>query len=144
MVITNLSPEPPRSARFGPEEMQFSETGQEHWRLTIRTAAWRPPTDVYETEETVIVRVEIAGMCDDDFTIELDGRYLSIRGTRPDAAERRAYHQMEIRFGEFCSEVELPVQVISEQVQAVYDNGFLRVTLPKARPRHIHFEEIEG
>jgi HSP20 family protein len=144
MTNTNLSPEPYHSERYTPEEMQFSETGQTHWRLTIRTTAWRPPTDVYETDEAVIVRVEIAGMCDDDFTIELDGRNLSIHGTRPDAAERRAYHQMEIRFGEFSSEFELPVQVIPEQVQAVYDNGFLRVTLPKARPRQIHIEEIEG
>ena len=144
MVNTNLSPEPSRSNRYGPEEMQFSDTGPAHWRVTIRTTAWRPPTDVYETEEAIIVRVEIAGMCDDDFTIELDSRFLSIRGTRPDAAERRAYHQMEIRFGDFSSEVELLIPVVAEQVQAEYENGFLRVTLPKARPRHIQIEDNEG
>ncbi|MBN1146914.1 MAG: Hsp20/alpha crystallin family protein [Anaerolineales bacterium] len=103
----------------------------------MRTPAWRPPTDVYEFEETLVVRVEIAGMREEDFSIQLNGRLLSIRGARQDVAERRAYHQMEIRFGEFSIDLELPFDVESEQVQATYSNGFLRVQLPKARPRHI-------
>jgi HSP20 family protein len=107
------------------------------WRLTTRPHAWRPPTDVYETDENIIVRVEIAGMREDDFLIELNGRFLSIRGSRQDVSERRAYHQMEIRFGEFIIELELPVPIETDQVQAIYDNGLLRVTLAKAQPRHI-------
>jgi HSP20 family protein len=107
------------------------------WRLTTRLHAWRPPTDVYETDESIIVRVEIAGMREDDFLIELNGRFLSIRGSRQDISERRAYHQMEIRFGEFIVELELPVPIETNQVQAIYDNGLLRVTLPKAQPQHI-------
>jgi HSP20 family protein len=108
-----------------------------NWRLSVRSPAWRPPADIYETEQAFIVRVEIAGMRESDFAIELNGRYLSIRGVRPDPAERRAYHQMEIRFGEFLFEVELPAHIEVDQVQAIYQNGFLRVTLPKARPRQV-------
>jgi HSP20 family protein len=80
-------------------------------------------------------------MQEDDFLIELNGRMLSIRGVRQDAAERRAYHQMEIRYGEFNIELELPYQVEAERVQAVYQDGFLRVILPKAQPRHITIVE---
>ena len=111
------------------------------WRVSLRSPVWRPPTDMYETETEVIVRVEIAGMQEDDFLIELNGRMLSIRGVRQDAAERRAYHQMEIRYGEFNIELELPYQVEAERVQAVYRDGFLRVILPKAQPRHITIVE---
>jgi len=107
----------------------------------MRTPAWRPPTDVYETEDKLIVRVEIPGMREDDFTIELNGRILSIRGVRQDLSERRAYHQMEIRFGEFIIEIELPFHIEVNQVEAVYNNGFLRVILPKARPRQISIAE---
>lgn len=126
---------------FSSEEMQFMDPGQIHWRLTVRTPVWRPPTDVFETDEALIVRVEIAGMSEEDFAIELDDRFLSIRGVRTETIERRAYHQMEIRFGEFSAEVELLVPIVAAQVVATYGNGFLRVVLPKARSRHIQVEE---
>jgi HSP20 family protein len=117
--------------------------------LNFRSPLWRPPTDVYETEDVYVARVEIAGMRDEDFTLELDGRDLLIRGVRPELpgsaslAGARAYHQMEIRFGEFSLDLELPGGVVAEGVQAIYENGFLVVTLPKARPRQIMVEELE-
>ena len=80
-------------------------------------------------------------MQDDDFSIELDGRYLVIRGMRSDVNEKRAYHQVEIRFGEFSVEIELPAPVVSAQVEAVYRNGFLKVVLPKAQPYQIRVDE---
>jgi HSP20 family protein len=101
----------------------------------MRSHAWRPPTDVYETDEAVVVRVEIAGMHETDFSIVLDGRYLSIRGLRQDISERRAYHQMEIRYGEFNVDVEMPVTIDVDNVQAIYQNGFLKIVLPKVRIR---------
>jgi HSP20 family protein len=119
------------------DEDHFIDSSGEHWRLSMRTPHWRPPTDVFETDEDFIVRVEIAGMEEEDFSIELDGRNLIIRGVRPDQQERRAYHQMEIRFGEFSSELEIPAPVKSDEVRADYQNGFLRVILPKARPKKI-------
>lgn len=108
-----------------------------HLHMTMRSPAWRPPTDVYETEDAVIVRVEIAGMHETDFSIVLDGRDLSIRGIRQDVPERRAYHQMEIRYGEFSVDVEMPAAVDVENVQAIYQNGFLKIMLPKV---HIRIE----
>lgn len=119
------------------ESMQFMDASFSHWRLTMRSPAWRPPTDVYETKNALIVRLEIAGLHKDEFSIELDGRYLTINGTRPDFSEPRAYHQMEIRFGEFSVELEIPFNVIADRIEAVYSNGFLQVTLPKAQPKHI-------
>ena len=108
-----------------------------HYRVNMHTPAWNPPTDVFETEENLIVRVEIAGMKDDDFSIELNGRFLTIRGMRQDLPERRAFHQMEIPFGEFVIKLALPHPIEPGQVEAIYNNGFLRVILPKARPRQI-------
>ncbi|MCK4975918.1 MAG: Hsp20/alpha crystallin family protein [Anaerolineales bacterium] len=95
---------------------------------------------MFETDLAIVVRVEIAGVQESDFVITLDERHLSIRGTRPDLPERRAYQQMEIRFGEFSAEVDLHTQVNVEEVEAIYSNGFLRVTLPKARPHQIRID----
>ncbi len=118
---------------------EFRNSNQEsvHMRLTIRSHIWRPPTDVYETEDAILVRVEIAGMNESDFSIILDGQYLLIRGMRAEPPERRAYHQMEIPFGEFATEVELPHPVLAKDAEAFYSNGFLRIILPKARPQKI-------
>jgi HSP20 family protein len=129
-------PETDRSA-----DTQFIDVSPFGWRMTMRSPAWRPPTDVFETENTIVVRVEVAGMREEDFSIELTGRSLLVRGSRQDVPERRAFHQMEIHFGEFAIELELPNYIEADQVQAVYSDGFLRVHLPKARPRQISIAE---
>ncbi|MDD5371123.1 MAG: Hsp20/alpha crystallin family protein [Anaerolineaceae bacterium] len=119
----------------GTRPLEFA--GIVNWRLSILPTYWRPPTDVYETEDKYIVRVEIPGMRDGEFSVSVENRILTIRGTRPDSTERRAFHQMEIRFGEFSTEVELPTNADANQILAEYEDGFLRVFLPKATPRVI-------
>jgi HSP20 family protein len=106
----------------------------------VRSSVWSPPTDVYETEGAYIVRMEIAGMRDEDFEISVEDDTLYIVGSRSDLPERRAYHQMEIRFGKFATAVGLPAPVNVDQSRAEYQDGFLMVTLPKARPNQIKVE----
>jgi HSP20 family protein len=111
------------------------------WRLVNRPRMWRPPTDFYETEENFIVRVEAAGMKESDFTLALHKRQLFITGLRTDQNERRAYHQMEIPFGEFSIEIELPGPVTTDQVTAFYREGFLKILLPKATKISVQVSE---
>ena len=111
-----------------------------HGRIHKSSHVWRPPTDVFETENSIIIRVEISGMRDADFSISLDGQSLTIYGVRPDTPERRAYHQMEIRFGEFKTEVELQQAVDTQFVEAEYHDGFLRLVLPKTQPQKNEIE----
>lgn len=122
------------------DDFQHPLNETSRWRMISRPHAWRPPTDVYETEGAIIIRVEVAGMRESDFTVSLIERTLTIRGVRQDTSERRAYHQMEIAFGEFNTEVELPYKVQSDKVEATYRDGFLRITLPIAQPKHIKVE----
>jgi HSP20 family protein len=106
------------------------------WLLNRRTHVWRPPTDVYETEDQIVVQVEIAGVRQADFAVTLDDRRLTVSGVRHDpSAERRAYHQLEVHVGEFCTEVDLPGPVDDAAIEAEYSDGFLRVILPRAGPR---------
>lgn len=97
-----------------------------------RPHLWHPPTDLFEHEEAYVVRVEIAGMQDAELNIASEGQVLAIHGLRPHEAERAAYHQMEVRFGEFLSLVELPGPADMDATSAHYDDGFLLVTVPKA------------
>lgn len=107
------------------------------WAVRQRSPLWRPPTDVYETETTFVVLVEVAGMRQSEFSVTADRQVLTIRGMRTDAAGPKAYHQMEIAYGEFVTEVQVPVPVDITQVEAAYSDGFLRVVLPKAQPKRI-------
>ena len=98
----------------------------------VRSSIWSPPTDVYETEENYVIKVEIAGMRDEDFDVAFENNILLISGYRSDLNERRAYHQMEIRFGRFELAVEIPGALDIERATAEYKDGFLAVVLPKA------------
>jgi len=106
------------------------------WQVQLRSTVWSPPTDFYETDDAYVVRVEVAGMREQDFEVNLENNFLVISGVRPDLPERRAYHQMEIRFGRFSTVVGMPGPVNVEDAQAVYEDGFLVVTLPKLRQTH--------
>jgi HSP20 family protein len=106
----------------------------------VRSNIWSPPTDVYETEEAYVARVEIAGMREEDFEVLLANNTLMISGSRPDHTERRAYQQMEIRFGKFSTTVNLPGTVDIEQARAEYKDGFLTIVLPKATPNQTKVE----
>lgn len=100
----------------------------------VRSSIWSPPTDVYETKERYVIKVEIAGMRDEDFEIAFENNILLISGFRPDQTERRAYHQMEIRFGRFELALGVPVTVDMEKATAEYKDGFLTIMLPKSKP----------
>ena len=58
-------------------------------RWGMSEAVWRPPTDVYETDDSVVVVVEIAGLGEGDYTVTLNGRTLLISGERRDPQDRR-------------------------------------------------------
>ncbi len=117
---------------------------------------WQPKTDVYETENDLVVRVEVAGIQRDSLSVTLspDRRALRIRGTRNeqhiDDRRKLRYHQLEVYFGPFEREVALPpeIQVDADNVGATYREGFLVVSMPKLPrqqvARTIPVEDDEG
>lgn len=110
--------------------------GSPRWTAANETI-WRPPTDVYETEDSVAVVIEIAGLGHNDYEILLRGRTLVVVGERRDPAEKLAYQQMEIRHGKFRTEVHLPWALEGTGQEASYENGFLKIILPKAKVRRV-------
>jgi HSP20 family protein len=116
--------------------LRESVPGQ-RWASPWQHKIWRPPTDVYETDDFVVVKVEIAGMEEDHFSISLDAKRLLISGVRHDPAAKLGYQQMEILYGHFEAEVYLPRAIDTDGIEATYQNGFLSVRLPKAKPHHV-------
>ena len=140
MKTIESKPRTPKTTGYQPESALFLNTGFTGWHVSLHQHVYAPPTDVYETEDKYVVKVELAGMDENDFIVKIDQNKLLISGVRPDITETRAFHQMEIHFGEFSTEVDLPGPIDMEHVEADYTNGFLRVILPKAHSKHISIE----
>ncbi len=102
---------------------------------------WQPPIDIHETDDAVLVKVELAGVKADDLQVSLspDDRLLNVSGSRSESAREREgrsrCHQMEIYFGPFERAVALPsgIRLDRDAIKASYKEGFLLVTLPKKR-----------
>ncbi len=97
------------------------------WRSNPR---FRPPTDVFERDGRLYVRVEIGGMRREDFHITLDAERLLIQGRRQE--ERAAAHyQLEIGYGDFEVAIHLPFAIRRREVRADYEEGMLTIELPR-------------
>ena len=107
------------------------------WQRQFSSKIWSPPTDMYERDDAYIIRMEISGMREADFSVSVEGNFLVISGRRPDVQERCAYHQMEIRCGKFTSAVSLPDPINLEDSNAEYEDGFFVVVLPKLKTNKI-------
>jgi len=96
---------------------------------------WRPDADVYETQHSIEILVDLAGVDEDDFEVQLFEDALVVDGRRqlPSCEGDARYHAAGIRRGPFRVELPLPAPIDPDRVQAHYDRGLLRITLPKRR-----------
>jgi len=94
---------------------------------------WRPSWDIYETEDELIVLVEMAGMQGEDVEINVGRERVHLRGNRcrPNEHAVTRIHHMEIDFGPYHQIIALPDPVDPNGASSTYRNGFLLVRLPK-------------
>ncbi len=106
-----------------------------HYGLLQPTAVWRPPVDIHETPTLLSVKIELAGIREDNLDVTLYDNALVVTGRREDDSEHDepiCYHEAQVHYGPFRAEILLPLPVQHDSVTALYENGFLRVRLPKA------------
>lgn len=103
--------------------------------LSLAPVRWRPAIDVCERGDALVVLVEIAGVQDDDIEVSLFADALVVEGERRLEAcgTEGRYDRVEIREGPFRVEMGLPFPVDGDRVEAAYERGLLRVTLPRAQ-----------
>ena len=98
-------------------------------------AHWVPNTDVYATDNGLVIKVELAGMRSDNLEITIEGNRLRVSGNRPDGcrAPKCSFLVMEINYGPFETMLELPQGYDLGQAKAAYLNGFLHIDVPVAQ-----------
>jgi len=110
-------------------------------KLRVQPHAWHPATDLFETPKAYIIKVEIAGMSEEELNISVEYNTVLIYGNRPLVNPEGAFHRLEIPYGEFSSSVEIPHDIDLKRISASYHNGILTVELPKALPVNIKVEQ---
>jgi|SRR5579864_7355234 len=108
-----------------------------------------PPVDVYEDEHHLVLKLEIPGMNEADLKVSLENNTLTISGERKFEKEEKEenFHRIERRYGSFTRTFRLPATVDTENVEAHYDKGILKVTLAKraeAKPKQIKVGVRQG
>jgi HSP20 family protein len=107
--------------------------------------SWKPATDAYETEDSFIVQMDLAGMDPAQIEVLADEETLLVRGIRRDSSGpgKKHFHKMEINVGPFARRVPLSVEVDPDSAQARYRSGFLYVTFRKGRGGGDHRRQIK-
>jgi len=114
-------------------------SGRDGWSMST------PAIDMYQTDNEVVVKASIPGIKAEEVQINITGDVLTLKGEAKHEDERneRAWHIREQRFGSFERSVALPTAVKTDQADAVFENGILTITLPKAdevKPRTINIK----
>ena len=117
---------------------------------------WSPAVDIFETDELIGLRMEVAGVPVESIDIQLTGDTLTIRGERKlERSEEQQYLRVERSYGPFQRAFTLGIPVDQQAVHAACYDGVLEITLPKraeAKPRQVKISvenrpataEIEG
>ena len=99
----------------------------------IGRGAWAPSVDIYENKDQIVLEAELPGMKQEDFDLSIENNVITLRGERKfeKTDETDNYHRVERSYGAFTRSFTLPQTVSAEGATAEYNNGVLRVALPK-------------
>lgn len=104
--------------------------------------SWAPAADIYETEQALVVKVDLPDVDPKELDIRVENNLLTIRGERKfeNKVSESNYLRVERAYGSFARSFALANTVNAEAIQADYQNGVLMLTIPKreeAKPKQI-------
>jgi len=102
-------------------------------RIPEEVKGWSPAVDVFEKDDAVVVKAELPGVKNEDVDVSVTEDTLTIKGDRnPESGVKdEDYDRREISYGSFYRSVALPSSVDTKNVEALYEDGILRVTLKR-------------
>lgn len=108
--------------------------------------AWIPSVDIFEDKDRLVLEADLPGMNRNDFEISVENNVITLRGERKfeKKVEGDNYHRVERSYGNFTRSFTLPQSVTAEGAVAEFENGILRVSLPKREETKARKIEITG
>jgi len=115
-------------------------------REEMTHGAWAPSVDIYEDKDRLILEAELPGMNREDFDISVENNVITLRGERrfEKKTDGDNYHRVERAYGSFTRSFTLPQTVTADGATADFENGVLRVSLPKREETKARKIEITG
>ena len=119
------------------------------WGRGENLRSWFPATDVSETPEHLVLRLEVPGLTRDQVKISVENNVLTVRGEKEQesTSENENFYRTERTYGAFERSFSLPSYADADHISATLDNGVLTIKLPRreeARPREVQIEAGKG
>jgi HSP20 family protein len=94
---------------------------------------WLPPVDISETEDKLVIKAEMPGLDPKDVDVSISADVLTIKGEKKKKEEEKGehYYCVETYSGSFQRSFRLPHNVKTDKIEAAFDKGVLRITIPK-------------
>jgi HSP20 family protein len=111
----------------------------------VSATTWTPAVDIYETTDTIVMKAELPGVAREDIQIQINENTLTLKGERRFAkdVQEESYLRIERAYGAFHRSFTLPATVQQEKIRALFKDGVLELTLPKAeesKPKRISID----
>ena len=108
--------------------------------------AWNPSVDIFEDKDRLVLEADLPGLNREDFEISVENNVITLKGERKfeKKVEGDNYHRVERSYGSFTRSFTLPQTVTAEGATADFENGILRVSLPKREETTARKIEIGG
>lgn len=136
--------ERPMLSEFGWIDREFDQLFRDMWRRwgVEQPGQYRPAINVWMNDDRLVAAVELPGVDPADIEITLKDQTLTLTGKRPrpELDEHESYVLQERVYGDFTRSVNLPYHVAADQINAIFDNGWLVIELPRTeadKPRKI-------
>ncbi|MGA7315207.1 MAG: Hsp20/alpha crystallin family protein [Silvibacterium sp.] len=109
---------------------------------SLTTTNFIPAVDIYEDEKRIVLKLEVPGIPEKDLDVTVENNTLVVKGERKFEKEEKEenFHRIERRYGSFSRAFTLPTTVETENIDAKYENGVLKLELkkkPEAQPKQI-------
>ncbi len=125
-------------------EDSFVRPARGWWGDGTPDRPFRLPLDVYTTPDEIVITASLPGLTSDEVSISIEGDTLTIRGELRPPLENVEYLFQERPYGAFARTLTLNVPVQSDKAEAVFENGVLTLTLPKAEETKPKIIKIKG
>jgi HSP20 family protein len=134
MRITTCQPYADLSTMYDRWNRVFGENYlDESFKSGLTPSAWRPMTDIYETKEAYVFKIELPGFKKEDIKVEFTGDTLTLRGERKQEEETKneSCHRLERSYGVFERSFTIPKNIDAKKIDASLQEGVLMLTIPK-------------
>lgn len=115
-------------------------------REEMAGGSWIPSVDIFEDKDRLVLEADLPGMNREDFDISVENNVITLRGERKfeKKVDGDNYHRVERAYGSFSRSFTLPQSVTADGAAAEFENGILRVSLPKREETKARKIEVSG